>query len=68
MLVIDHPTSRALVLFSSMVSGFDNVHIRANLTRLEEALKYGQSAGDKSVSLDFSMVMKYQPTASQDLH
>ncbi|KAH9921391.1 histidine kinase [Fomitopsis serialis] len=38
---------RALVLFSSMVSGFDNVHIRANLTRLEEALKYGQSAGDK---------------------
>lgn len=47
MLVTDHPTSRALVLFSSMVSGFDNVHIRANLTRLEEALKYGQSAGDK---------------------
>lgn len=43
----DHPTSRALVLFSSMVSGFDNVHIRTNLTRLEEALKYGQSAGDK---------------------
>ncbi|EPS99596.1 hypothetical protein FOMPIDRAFT_1147208 [Fomitopsis schrenkii] len=38
---------RALVLFSSMVSGFDNVHIRTNLTRLEEALKYGQSAGDK---------------------
>ncbi|TFY70056.1 hypothetical protein EVJ58_g22 [Rhodofomes roseus] len=38
---------RALVLFASMVSGFDNVHIRANLTRLEEALKYGQSAGDK---------------------
>ncbi|OSX67898.1 hypothetical protein POSPLADRAFT_1043081 [Postia placenta MAD-698-R-SB12] len=38
---------RALVLFSSMVSGFDNVHIRANLARLEEAMKYGQSAGDK---------------------
>ncbi|KZT67653.1 histidine kinase [Daedalea quercina L-15889] len=38
---------RALVLFASMVSGFDNVHIRANLTRLEQALKYGQSAGDK---------------------
>ncbi|CCM01303.1 uncharacterized protein FIBRA_03352 [Fibroporia radiculosa] len=38
---------RALVLFSSMVAGFDNVHIRANLPRLEEAMKYGQSAGDK---------------------
>ncbi|KAH9945631.1 histidine kinase [Amylocystis lapponica] len=38
---------RALVLFSSMVSGFDNVHIRANLPRLEEAMKYGKSAGDK---------------------
>ena len=30
-----------------MVSGFDNVHIRANLPRLEEAIKYGQSAGDR---------------------
>lgn len=40
-------TSRALVLFSAMVSGFDNVHIRANLARLEDAKKYGQSAGDK---------------------
>ncbi|OCH84424.1 histidine kinase [Obba rivulosa] len=38
---------RALVLFSSMVAGFDNVHIRANLARLEEAMKYGQSAGDR---------------------
>ncbi|KZT06226.1 histidine kinase [Laetiporus sulphureus 93-53] len=38
---------RALVLFSSMVAGFDTVHIRANLARLEEAIKYGQSAGDR---------------------
>ncbi|OBZ79765.1 Peroxide stress-activated histidine kinase mak2 [Grifola frondosa] len=38
---------RALLLFSAMVSGFDNVHIRANLARLEEALKYGQSSGDR---------------------
>lgn len=30
-----------------MVSGFDNVHIRANLLRLEEAIKYGLSAGDR---------------------
>ncbi len=33
-----------------MVSGFDNVHIRANVPRLEEAIKYGQSAGDRYVS------------------
>ncbi len=39
--------SRALLLFSTMVSGFDNVHIRANVPRLEEAIKYGQSAGDR---------------------
>ncbi|OSD05781.1 histidine kinase [Trametes coccinea BRFM310] len=38
---------RALLLFSIMVSGFDNVHIRANVPRLEEAIKYGQSAGDR---------------------
>ncbi|RPD81571.1 histidine kinase [Lentinus tigrinus ALCF2SS1-7] len=38
---------RALLLFSTMVSGFDNVHIRANVPRLEEAIKYGQSAGDR---------------------
>jgi hypothetical protein len=30
-----------------MVSGFDNVHIRSNLPRLEDALKYGNSAGDR---------------------
>jgi len=39
--------SRAQVLFCSMVSGFDNVHIRANLPRLEQAVKYGNSAGDR---------------------
>ncbi|KAI0367509.1 histidine kinase [Pilatotrama ljubarskyi] len=38
---------RALLLFSIMVSGFDNVHIRANVPRLEQAIKYGQSAGDR---------------------
>ncbi|KII94402.1 hypothetical protein PLICRDRAFT_695401 [Plicaturopsis crispa FD-325 SS-3] len=38
---------RAQVLFSMMVSGFDSVHIRANLPRLENALKYGNSAGDR---------------------
>lgn len=38
---------RALVLYSAMVSGFDSVHIRANLPRLQEALKQGESAGDR---------------------
>ena len=46
--------SRAQVLFCSMVSGFDNVHIRANLPRLEQAIKYGNSAGDRCV-LSFSL-------------
>ncbi|TFY83386.1 hypothetical protein EWM64_g624 [Hericium alpestre] len=31
----------------SMVSGYDNVHIRANLRRLEEAAMYANSAGDR---------------------
>ncbi|THU88468.1 hypothetical protein K435DRAFT_830560 [Dendrothele bispora CBS 962.96] len=38
---------RAYVLYCAMVSGFDNVHIRSNLPRLEEAFKYGNSAGDR---------------------
>ncbi|KAA1468392.1 histidine kinase [Dentipellis sp. KUC8613] len=38
---------RALVMFCSMVSGYDNVHIRANVRRLEEAAKYANSAGDR---------------------
>ncbi|KAF8746288.1 hypothetical protein AX14_000082 [Amanita brunnescens Koide BX004] len=38
---------RAQVLFCAMVSGFDNVHVRANLPRLEEAIKYGSGAGDR---------------------
>ncbi|TFK40893.1 dual-domain HisK/Mak2 protein kinase [Crucibulum laeve] len=38
---------RAQVLYCAMVSGFDNVHVRANLPRLEEAFKYGNSAGDR---------------------
>lgn len=44
-----HPvaTSRAQVLYCSMVSGFDNIHVRANLPRLEQAIKYGNSAGDR---------------------
>jgi hypothetical protein len=32
-----------------MVSAYDNVHIRSNLPRLEEAAKYAKSAGDRCV-------------------
>jgi len=38
---------RSLVMYCSMVSAYDNVHIRSNLTRLEEATKYANSAGDR---------------------
>lgn len=39
--------SRAHVLYAAMVSGYDNVHIRANLYRLQMAMQYGHSAGDR---------------------
>ncbi|KAG6837910.1 hypothetical protein H0H93_013063 [Arthromyces matolae] len=38
---------RAQVLFCAMVSGYDSVHIRANIARLEKAIKYGNGAGDR---------------------
>jgi hypothetical protein len=38
--------SRAITSFCGLVSGYDSVHIRANIPRLEEAIKYGHSAGD----------------------
>jgi hypothetical protein len=40
-------SSRAHVLYSAMVSGYDNVHIRANLDRMQMAMQYGHSAGDR---------------------
>ncbi|PFH54726.1 hypothetical protein AMATHDRAFT_268 [Amanita thiersii Skay4041] len=40
---------RAQVLFCAMVSGFDNIHVRVNLPRLEEAIKYGSGAGDREL-------------------
>ena len=36
-------------MYCSMVSAYDNVHIRSNLPRLEEATKYANSAGDRCV-------------------
>ena len=39
--------SRSLVMYCSMVSAYENVHIRSNLPRLEEATKYANSAGDR---------------------
>ncbi|KAJ3761553.1 dual-domain HisK/Mak2 protein kinase [Lentinula raphanica] len=38
---------RAYVLYCSLVSGYDNVHMRSTLPRLEQALQYGSSAGDR---------------------
>ena len=42
-----HFNSRAQVLFCAMVSGFNSAHVRANLPYLEDAIKYGLSAGDR---------------------
>jgi hypothetical protein len=39
--------SRAIVLFAAMVAPFDNVHIRVNIPRLDDAIKYGNSSGDR---------------------
>lgn len=50
--------SRALLLFCPLVSGYDSVHIRANIPRLEDSLKYGQSAGDKSVSHFYILALR----------
>ena len=38
-------------MYSSMVSAYENVHIRSNLPRLEEATKYANSAGDRCAIL-----------------
>ncbi|KAJ7275535.1 histidine kinase [Mycena haematopus] len=38
---------RAHVLYAAMVSGYDNVHIRANVDRMQLAMQYGHSAGDR---------------------
>ncbi|KAJ7139584.1 dual-domain HisK/Mak2 protein kinase [Mycena epipterygia] len=38
---------RAQVLYCAMVSGYDNIHIRANVERMQMAIKYGHSAGDR---------------------
>ncbi|KAK7029643.1 Chk1 protein kinase [Paramarasmius palmivorus] len=38
---------RATVLFCALVAPYDNVHLRTTLPKLEEALKYGNSAGDR---------------------
>jgi hypothetical protein len=44
-LVGSTPTYSDVIL--DMFLGYDSVHIRANLPRLEEALKYGHAAGDR---------------------
>jgi hypothetical protein len=32
-----------------MISGYDSLHIRTTIPRLEEAVRYGESAGDRQV-------------------
>ena len=44
---VDVRISRALLLFCPLVSGYDSAHFRTNIPRLEQALKFGQSAGDR---------------------
>ncbi|KAH8834919.1 dual-domain HisK/Mak2 protein kinase [Flagelloscypha sp. PMI_526] len=39
---------RARVLRCTLVSAYTNVHLRANIPTLEEAIQYGQSAGDRA--------------------
>lgn len=39
---------RARVLRCTLVSAYTNVHVRANIPTLEEAIQYGQSAGDRA--------------------
>lgn len=62
--------SRAQVLYCAMVSGFDNIHIRANIPRLEEAVKFGNSAGDRSVpcSASYCPHVRLALEYTQDLH
>ncbi|KAJ7102419.1 dual-domain HisK/Mak2 protein kinase [Mycena belliarum] len=38
---------RAHVMYCALVSGYDSVHIRANLDRMRMAMQYGHSAGDR---------------------
>ncbi|KZT22094.1 histidine kinase [Neolentinus lepideus HHB14362 ss-1] len=38
---------RVQVLFCAMVSGYDNVHVRTNISRLDQAMKFGNSSGDR---------------------
>ncbi|KAH8120504.1 dual-domain HisK/Mak2 protein kinase [Phellopilus nigrolimitatus] len=46
---------RALVLYTSMVSGYDGPHIRVNVRQSELAQKFGLSAGDR-LFVEFSMI------------
>ncbi|KAG5220648.1 Ser-Thr histidine kinase [Salix suchowensis] len=41
---------RAQVLYCSMVSGFDSCHIRANVAVMDEAIRLGNSAGDRHLN------------------
>lgn len=46
-ITVSPPLSRSLVMFSAVVSAYDNAHIRANNSRLQLAADYAMSAGDR---------------------
>jgi len=47
--VIAHSTllSRVQVLFCSLIAGFDQAHLGSHLGLLSEAVRYGETAGDR---------------------
>lgn len=56
-----HITISVLVMnltWEIQVSGYDNVHLRTNLTHCDAAIKYGLSSGDRWVRLSANFVTK----------
>jgi hypothetical protein len=51
MLSILSAPSRAVVLFTAFGSGYDSVHLRVCLKRLEDAIKWGHASGDRLASV-----------------
>jgi hypothetical protein len=45
--IIHQVLSRAQVLFSALASGFDQLHLGSNLEGLEDAIRYGETVGDR---------------------
>jgi hypothetical protein len=54
-------------MYSSMVSAYENVHIRSNLPRLAEATKFANSAGDRC-AIHLLKVIFVKPGYLQDVY